>query len=309
LPSSDAVVNSGPLPLQLTAARHWHGSSAPATPTFTGVRGQGSLLLDDALVIGQGTSSDGFSYGNTSSSDLIDNTTQDLFVSLDGIDRVTRDDLTGIVTTDLDSRLGSMQPDQRLNLSMLAFQAYTNQMVTPSDLAGLAAGSNGGALPVCELVSKILETYSSQISAYYGAELEQLNTSQIVSKAYATLYRRTPTASELKRWNREVNLGLEKTNLPIAILQNSSGRDELRVALLSAATRWSQVQWGTTAVVDGSYGQGFQADRSSFDSLSHSLFSSQSPGSWQSAQQFFDRYRGNVLNALDGTPISDTGFF
>jgi FtsP/CotA-like multicopper oxidase with cupredoxin domain len=309
LPSSGVVDNTGPLPLQLTATRHWHGSSTPATPTFTGVRGQGSLLLDDALIIGQGTSSDGFTYGNTSSSDLIDNTTQDLFVTLDGIDRVSRDDLTGIVSTDLGSRLGSMQPDQRLNLSMLAFQAYTNQMVTPSDLAVLSAGNHGGALPVTDLVSRILDTYSSQVSSYYGADLDQLKTNEIVNKAYATLYRRTPTATELQRWNREVNLGLDKTNLPIAILQNSSGRDELRVALLSAATRWSQVQWGTTAVVDGSYGQGFQADRSSFDSLSQSLFSSQSPGSWQFAQQLFDRYRGTVINALDGTPISDTGFF
>lgn len=147
------------------------------------------------------------------------------------------------------------------------------------------------------------------VSSYYGADLDQLRTNEIVNKAYATLYRRTPTATELKRWNREVNLGLDKTNLPIAILQISSGRDELRVALLSAATRWSQVQWGTTAVVDGSYGQGFRADRSSFDSLSQSLFSSQSPGSCQFAQQLFDRYRGTVINALDGTPISDTGFF
>lgn len=309
LPSSDAVVNEGPLPMQLTATRYWHGSNAPATPTFAGVRGQGGLLLDDALIIGQGTSSQGFSYGNTSSSDLIDNTTQDLFVSLKGIDRVTRDDLTGIVSTQLDSRLGAMQPDQRLNLSMLAFQAYTNQMVTPSDLAALAAGSNGGALSVTELVSRILETYSSQISSYYGSDLDQLQTSQIVGKAYATLYHRNPTASELKRWNREVNLGLAKTNLPMAILQNSSARDELRVAFLSAASRWSQVQWGTTAVVDGSYGQGFEADRTSFDSLTQSLFASQAPSSWQEAQKLFDRFRGTVMNTLDGTPISDTGFF
>ena len=309
LPSSDSVDNQGPLPLQLTATRYWHGSSAPATPTFAGVRGQGSLLLDDALIIGQGISSDGFSYGNTSSSDLIDNTTQDLFVSLKGIDRVDRDDLTGIISTDLGSRLGSMQSGQRLNLSMLAFQAYTNQMVTPSDVAGLSAGSNGGALPVSELVGKILNTYSSEIAAYYGSDLDQLKTSEIVGKAYETLYRRNPSGTELKRWNREVNLGLDKSNLPMAILQNSSGRDERRIALLSAATRWSQVQWATTANVEGSYGQGFQADRSTFESLSQALFSSHAPASWQGAQQVFDRFRDTVINRLDGTPISDTGFF
>lgn len=309
LPSSDAVENHGPLPLQLTATRDWHGSPAPATPTFAGVRGQGSLLLDDALIIGQGTSSDGFHYGNPSSSDLINNTTQDLFVSLHGIDRVSRDDLTGILSTDLDSRLGSMQSEQRLNLVMLSFQAYTNQMVTPSDLAALAAGANGGALPVSELVNRILTAFSSQIAAYYGSDLEQLRTNEIVGKAYATLYRRKPTTSELKRWDREVNLGLSKTNLPMAILQDSSGRDESRVAFLSAASRWSQVQWGTSAVVDGSYGQGFQADRSTFERLSQSLFSTKPPATWGGAQRLFDSYRDSVTNILDGTPVSDTGFF
>lgn len=53
MPSGVAVVNEGPLPQQRKATRYWHGSNAPVTPRFAGVRGHGGILLDDALIIGQ----------------------------------------------------------------------------------------------------------------------------------------------------------------------------------------------------------------------------------------------------------------
>jgi hypothetical protein len=97
--------------------------------------------------------------------------------------------------------------------------------------------------------------------------------------------------------------------LPMAILQSTSGSDRYRVALLSAGTRWLQVQWGTSAVVDGSYGQGFQSEFDKYELLSDALLSSDSIPGWQQADNIFSRYRILAMNALDGTPISDTGFF
>jgi FtsP/CotA-like multicopper oxidase with cupredoxin domain len=307
--SMDGVMNHGPLPLQLTELRKWQGDAATATPTFSGVLGQGAMLLDDYLVIGQGTSSDGFTYGNPSSSNLIKNTSQDLFVSLSGIERVDRDDLTGIVTTNLNSKLSSAQVEERFNLSMLAYQAYTNTMVKPSDLATLAAGEDGSPLSVEQLVTDIVKGYTSQVEAYYGGRLADLETSKIVSKAYRTLFQRQASSSELSRWSSAVDEGLAKTNLPMAILQDTHGRDRFHVSLLSAGSRWSQVQWGTSAVIDGAYGMGFQSELSTFEEASRSLLSSPVANSWTKAQNIFSQYRHEVMDILDGTPISDTGFF
>jgi hypothetical protein len=307
--SIEGVMNHGPLPLQLTETRKWQGDAATATPTFSGVLAQGAMLLDDYLVIGQGTSSDGFTYGNRSSSDLVKNTSQDLFVSLSGIEHVDRDDLTGIVTTNLNSKLNSAQAEERLNLSMLAYQAYTNMMIKPSDLATLAAGENGSSLAVQQLVTAMVTRYSPQVEAYYGGRLADLDTSEIVSKAYRTLFQRRASRSELSRWNSAVDQGLAKTNLPMAILQDTSGRDRLHVSLLSAGSRWSQVQWGTSAVIDGAYGMGFQSDLSTFEQVSRSLLSSPVAKSWKEAQSIFSQYRNEVMDILDGTPVSDSGFF
>lgn len=309
LTDSDAVANQGPLPLHLTNSQHWHGELAAATPTFNGVLGQGSLLLEDQLVIGQGTTSGAFSTGNRSSSALINNTTQQLFVGLQGIERVSRDDLTGIVNTDLTTRLAPGANEQRLNLTMLAVQAYTNRMVKPSDLAGLAAGEEGGSLSVSALTTNILSRYSTDISAYYGGPLEEQSTSAIVQKAFATLYQRRPSGAELARWSAAVDNGMARSQLPMAILQNSSGADARQVALLSAATRWTQTQWGTSAAIDGSFGQGLQADLTTYDTINKTLFTAPAVSSWREAQTAFDGYRDRVINLLDGTPVSDTGFF
>lgn len=303
------VHNDGPLPLHLTASRHWHGDLATATPTFTGVLGHGALLVGDNLVISQGISQDGFTSGNTSSSNLINNTTQELCINIKGIDRVTRDDLTGIIDTNLGSTLTASQTDERVHLATLAYQVYTSQMVKPSDLSTLAAGTAGGSLSVGQLVNTILSSYASEISAYYGGSLEQVPTTQIIEKAYQTLYNRLPTVSERMRWSSAVDDGLATTNLPMAILQDTSDSDSSRVAFLSAASQWSLIQWGTSAVIDGSFGQGLQAESSSFAAATQAMLVAPATPSWKEAQNLFNGYRDGVMDLLDGTPVSNTGFF
>ena len=319
LATSSDVSNQGALPLQLSQRRILPkaitsaGKSSPlttaATPTFAGTLAQGGLLVGDNIVISQGFSSDGFSTGNASSSDFIGNTTQDLLVSLKGINLVSKDDLTGITTTNLSTTLDGSQSDERLNLAMLAYQAYTNKMVKPSNLAKLAAGVEGGSLSVTQLIAKILSTNAAEVSAYYGGELDDINTTTIVNKAYAALYRRAPSLLERIYWDNAVISGMAKTSLPMAILQTTASTDQARIALLSAATRWSQIQWGTSDVVDGNFGQGFQTAIKTYDSIADKLLNQPKSTSWQLNQQYFDAYRTEVVNQLNGTPLSNTGFF
>jgi hypothetical protein len=99
--------------------------------------------------------------------------------------------------------------------------------------------------------------------------------------------------------------------MPLAILRTTSGRDTYRVGLLSAASTWSQTQWGTNAVVDGHFSQGLLPNdpASSFNQLSSLIFGSGEVKNWKVANSIFDEYRDEVLTSLSGSPISDTGFF
>ena len=60
----------------------------------------------------------------------------------------------------------------------------------------------------------------------------------------------------------------------MAILRSTSERDIYRIGLLSAASKWSQTQWGTNAVIDGNFGQGLLSKESSFDQFSNSILGS-----------------------------------
>ena len=106
-----------------------------------------------------------------------------------------------------------------------------------------------------------------------------------------------------------MNEGLEQTLLPLAILQNTSSKDRYRVGLLSAVAAWNQTQWGTTANISGSFGQGLAADIGRFDRLEQQLAGIGTLDSWQDAQQAFNAYTQSALNQLDGTPVSKSGFF
>ena len=201
--------------------------------------------------------------------------------------------------------------DERVNLAQLAYQAYTNTMIKPSDLAKLSVANQGSKLTSQELVTKILVNYSEQVESFFGGKLDELSSDAISNKVFQTLYDRSPNSKELSTWSSAVNNGLSKYDLPLAILRSTSGRDTYRVGLLAAASTWSQTQWGTNAVVDGNFGQGLLANdsSSSFNELSEFVLESGQVNNWQAANSIFAEYRDEVLTSLSGSPISDTGFF
>ena len=210
---------------------------------------------------------------------------------------------------DLSFSYSADQVDERVNLTQLAYQAYTNNMIKPSDLAKLSVANQGSELTSEELVKKILFNYSEQVESFFGGKLEELSSDTISNKVFSTLYDRNPNSKELSTWASAVKKGLSKYDLPLAILRSTSGRDTYRVGLLSAASTWSQTQWGTNAVVEGNFGQGLLSNASSFDQLTDLMFGYGQVNNWTDANSLFTHYRDEVLTSLSGSPISDTGFF
>ncbi|PTT89470.1 hypothetical protein DBR45_57630, partial [Pseudomonas sp. HMWF031] len=80
-------------------------------------------------------------------------------------------------------------------------------------------------------------------------------------------------------------------------------------ALLSDITQWTALQWGTTAEVSGSYGQGLVGDEQVSNQLDALASSLGSYASFEDAQQGFDLFTTEALQELIGTPVSKSGFF
>jgi hypothetical protein len=307
------VINLDPmLPTLSLASERWlsSGQGLP-TPTFAGALAQGGLILRDKLILSQGTQQGQSSLGNRANNNTMIANTQELAISLDQINLVSKDKLTGIIGSDLNTSLSAESVAERVNLAAMAYQAYTNQAVTPGDLALLAAdGVLDGFDTAGDLANDIITHYADQVHSFYGADLDDLSSQTIIDKAYLTLFNRNPTQGESAYWTGEVLVdGLSKEDLPLAILQNTAPRDLPHVAMLSAGWRWAQVQWGTTAGIDGSFGQGLQGDREAFDLFTSRLIHSSPEMNWQSSQQSFDHFRDEVLDYLQGSPVSNTGFF
>ena len=306
----------GAFMLSLTNHQSIESGMTSATPTFAGALANGALIIDDHLVISQGASDGEYFIGNPSNSNNMANSTQDLYLNLQGINRVNVDDLIGITQPTQENPFygefvsnTAVDAEQRINLTLLAYQAYTNTMIKPSDLATLSVGNDGSELSSDELVDRIISEYSLQVESYYGESLDAMSSNSITKKVFNTLYDRQPSSVELSTWSSAVKNGLSKTDLPMAILRATDGLDTYRIALLSAASKWSQIQWGTNAVVDGDFGQGFVGKESAFDNLSNLILESGSVSNWEEADSAFAQYRDAVLTSLSGSPISDTGFF
>ena len=182
-------------------------------------------------------------------------------------------------------------------------------MIKPSDLALLSVANADSKLTSRQLVDRITSVYSSQVEEYYGNNLEKMSTKAITEKVFSTLYDRSPDSDEISTWASSVKAGLSKKDLPMAILRSTNGNDTYRIGLLSAASKWSQTQWGTNAVVDGNFGQGLLSESSAFNHLSDLILDSGSISNWDSANSIFSSYRDDVVASLSGSPISDTGFF
>jgi hypothetical protein len=280
---------------------------AAVTPVISAGLGHGGTIVGDYAVVSQGNSAN----GNPANNDFLINNTQQLVIPIFEIDTVNVDDLTGIVNSDLNSTFDSEQVRERYQLTAATYFAYTGKLLWPSELADQAAAILGTGSSAQDLVSNLLKNDIDvkEIDALYGAPLKDLDVEIIVDTAYQTLFDRDPTAEELDRWVCEVNSGTDRTLLPQAILQSASGDDRFRVAALSAASQWTALQWGTTAEVVGSFGQGLAGDLDTSNVLDGLVGALGRFDSWSEAQDAFDAYSSEALYALIGTPVSKSGFF
>ena len=104
-----------------------------------------------------------------------------------------------------------------------------------------------------------------------GTPLAEQSVTDIVSGTTTNLFNRAPSQAELNRWQAEVDDGLEKALLPLAVLQAVNGRDVYRTALVSAIAQWNQAQWSTNAVQKGAFGQGLKSDDDRFRTVSKQI--------------------------------------
>ena len=295
------------LPLSLVEEQRLPDCVAAVTPVISAGLGHGGTIVGDYAVVSQGNSAN----GNPANNDFLINNTQQLVIPIFEIDTVNVDDLTGIVNSDLNSTFDSEQVRERYQLTAATYFAYTGKLLWPSELADQAAAILGTGSSAQDLVSNLLKNDIDvkEIDALYGAPLKDLDVEIIVDTAYQTLFDRDPTAEELDRWVCEVNSGTDRTLLPQAILQSASGDDRFRVAALSAASQWTALQWGTTAEVVGSFGQGLAGDLDTSNVLDGLVGALGRFDSWSEAQDAFDAYSSEALYALIGTPVSKSGFF
>jgi len=307
--SDERVINlrHDSMPVTLVEQLRLSEGSVAATPVLSGAFAVGGLLTGPTLSQAQGNSAN----GNAANTNQLINTTQQRVGDLESIQRVDRDDLTGITTSTLSSTFTPDQVLARNQLTALTFQAYSGESLWPSGQANLAASVLGQGQTASQLAETFLTTpgYRAEVEAYYGGSLSSLPVAQIVNKAVSSIYGRSATPAEVELWQQTVNSGLNPTMLPLSILQNTTGNDQYRVALLSAATQWAQAQWGTSSNVTGSFGQGFQSDYERFSSLDALTAAIGPQSSWEQAQSSFLAFTESALNTLVGTPVSKTGFF
>jgi hypothetical protein len=261
--------------------------------------------VGDTLTIAQGNSS----IGNRSNTDNLLNTTQQIVLDLGGLRVADQDDITGIIGTNLKTTFEDDEVYQRLHLAGMAYQAYTNTIITPASLADLSAGILGQQKTAEQLAGVINSLYQKDVANYYGDNLNNLAPGQIIVKAYETLYGRRPDSFELRLWEDKVSSGLDRSLLPLAIMQDTKSGDIYRLGYLSAGMQWMQSQWQTTATVAGSFSQGFQTDDKRFSLVSDDLLDSGTFSSWNTAQQGLNNFMESSLVILGGSPISNTGFF
>ena len=308
--SDERIKNLDPtlLPLNLSSINQWTtGQGQTLTAAFNGAFANGSLLAGDQLFIAQGNSANGIA----STSNVLNNNAQQLVVDLAVLDDVDGDEITGVTTGNLNSTYSADQVVERNNLSAVVMAAYGGLIGQPGTLSRWSGGNLGQGLSASELVDSLLSETSWQAltSEHFGGALDTLNVDTITGITFQTLYGREASAGELRQWAASVNAGLDKDLLPLAIAQNTAGPDQFRLSYLSAACQWLAAQFGSQAVQDGSFGQGFQADLARFRDLSDQAFAASAMSSWDQANQAYQAFQQHSLSELLGSPVSKSGFF
>ena len=143
--------------------------------------------------------------------------------------------------------------DERVNLTQLAYQAYTNNMIKPSDLAKLSVANQGSELTSEELVKKFFLIFPSKLNRSLAVNLTSYPPMPFPIRS-SILYDRNPNSKELSTWASAVKKGLSKYDLPLAILRSTSGRDTYRVGCYLPQARGlkpsgARTQWLTATLV------------------------------------------------------------
>ena len=298
------------MPLNIVETQHMNRNIS-VTPVISGVFGTTGLLVDDNIVIAQGVSDGDYSNGNSSSSRNLFNTSQELVLNVADLNEVNHKDLKGVLGTDPSTTYKKCQTLMRINMSNLTYQAYAGTGLHPSNLAEMSGAILGQGAQAKELVNTLLDNAQSAkaITKSYGGGLESLSTKDIVTGATNNLYGRDPIKGEIKQWRRAVAEGLDKTLVPLSILQSTSGDDIYRTGLMSSSAKWNQAQWSTNANLQGSFGQGLQNDEHRYKTITKPLSKLGVLTSWTDANNMMEDYSAASLEHLIGSEISKSGFF
>lgn len=307
--TDDRIINlrDNAMPINLVEQLKLPQGSIAATPVLAGAFANGAVLDGDRLTIAQGNGANG---NRANTNDLI-NTSQQLVLDLKSLQRVDHDDLTGIVNSGLNTTFSASEYQARNHLTALTYQAYADATLWPSGQAALSASVLGQGQTASQLAETLLTApgYKQDVEAFYGGALNNLPVAQIVTKAFQALYGRRASQADIDQWQLKVDGGLSRSLVPLAILQSTRGNDQYRVGFLSATAQWNHVQWGTTANVAGSFGQGFQSEIHRYNMLDSMLNAIGPMSSWDEAQSNFDIFKENALQSMIGTPVSKSGFF
>ncbi|MDB4673120.1 multicopper oxidase domain-containing protein, partial [bacterium] len=316
-------------PIFLTGESSLLDSGDIPTPFIAGALGNGVLVQDGKLSIAQGNGVN----GNESSSDELFNTSQQVYLSLDGLLKANADDLTGavdprfnevsafddpgvqaLVRESFDEILNPSQFDERNNLAFLTYRAYTGGIIDPSRLSSLSGGVLGQDGSSSDLVKALTgdfaeSRYYQKVNDFFGGPIEVQSVEEIANKVSSSLFGRNSSQDELAEWSSAVDNGVSKTNLPLLILRSASGDDVYRLAALSASFAWNVAQWATSANIDGSFSQGFQPANDQFEDLNEFIGGIGPLDGWDQAQEAFSTFTNYALDELLGSPVERSGLF
>jgi len=299
------LINPSSTPLHLSDIALNPINSAPSTPGFSAVFGNGALVIGERLLLAQGNETNG---SESTSSNLFD-TAQQLVIDLKGLRNVNLDDVAGYN----ESSFSADEIEKRNNVADLTFATYFGQLPNPAGAAAAAALLSSVA-SIEDYVSEFVAGPGAeeQIIRHYGGSLEDTDVATIVDVTYETLYARRPTPEDILFWQTKVDANdVAKIFLPMAILQNTHGKDLLRLEFISSAAQFSNAQWGNDAVLLGSFGQGLVEQGNRFIELNERIFGAQATRFFtrRQAQFAFEYFIGFTVNLLAGTKVSETGFF
>ena len=300
-------LNENLFPLSVAEKHKLSSDTSVASPVIAGSLANGALLLDEHLAIAQGNSAN----GNSSTSNKIYNTAQQLIIDISQVNKANKKDIDGVVNTSLDSTYSKNDSNKRLNMTNLAYYSYTGETMSPSYAAKNSALILGKGGNPKDLVDEFLsdKLISERVVNQYGGDLNDLSTSEIVAKTTSELYGRKARSNEIQAWEDEVSKGLDPQYLPLSILQSTSKDDQYHVGFLSSASQWNQLQWGTGAALDGSFGQGMRSDHQRFDALNRELASVEKITSWDASEKELENYIDFSVGIFNAGNVSKTGFF